>query len=337
MAVGSLERADAPLLGLIIPRPGGHEGRKVVIMEQKKASPDYVAMLLESFSKEADLPALRTRIEAEMAYCPYQVMAIYQRSRHNRQKGEYWPDKPESAPAVSRYPNILAELNASGMWIDRIAGYAQVSMEIMAAAMEDNGELSFMEVRGLTRCFGCKMEYLSSPALSMVDPTTNKGKVRLKHLKDLEQRTRGMERFFYHIHSEDVLPKLESGKSVTYAAYRWACKNLQDVLDSNAHEELRRQRTRTGDLPVAKARKEVWTDLSTRIQMHRKRDKALKLERRLVEIRKYVDDTRLESASGRSEDLAALAEYSKRDLYGALLLAIVYGQALGYRATKAEV
>lgn len=104
-----------------------------------------------------------------------------------------------------------------------------------------------------------------------------------------------MERFFYHIHSEDVLPKLESGKSVTYAAYCWACKNLRDVLDGNAHEELKRQRTRTGDLPVAKARKEVWTDLSTRIQMHRKRDKALKLERRLVEIRKYVDDTKLES------------------------------------------
>lgn len=306
-------------------------------MEQKKASPDHVAMLLKSFSNEADLPALRARIETEMSDCPYQVMAIYQRSRHSRQKGEYWPDKPESMPAISRYPNILAELDVSGMWIDRIARYAQVSMEIMAAAMEDSGELSFTELRGLTRCFGCKMEYLSSPALSMVDPTTNKGKVRLKHLKDLEQRTRGMERFFYHIHSEDVLPKLESGKSVTYAAYRWACKNLRDVLDSNAHEELRRQRTRTGDLPIAKARKEVCTDLSTRIQMHRKRDNALKLERRLVEIRKYVDDTKLESTSGGSKDLAALAEYSKRDLYGALLLAIVYGQALGLRAAAREV
>ncbi len=41
--------------------------------------------------------------------------------------------------------------------------------------MEDSGELSFTELRGLTRCFGCKMECLFSPVLSMVDPTTNKG------------------------------------------------------------------------------------------------------------------------------------------------------------------
>ena len=232
-------------------------------MEPSKTIEHIVDALTASFAKESHLPDLRNRLEVEMANCPYQAMAIYQRSRHNTQKGEYWPDKPESAPAVSRYPNILAELNASGMWIDRIAGYAQVSMEIMAAAMEDNGELSFMEVRGLTRCFGCKMEYLSSPVLSMVDSTTNKGKTRLKHLKDLEQQTRGMERFFYRIHSEDVLPKLESGKAVTYAAYRWACNNLQDALDSNAHEESGRQRTRTGDLPVAQARKDVRAGLST--------------------------------------------------------------------------
>ena len=128
------------------------------------------------------LNELRTRLEAKMADRPYQVMAVYQRNRHTAEKCEYWPDKPESMPAISRYPNILAELDVSGMWIDRIARYAQVSMEIMAAAMEDNGELSFMELRGLTRYFGCKMEYLSSPILSMIDPTTNKGKVRLKHL-----------------------------------------------------------------------------------------------------------------------------------------------------------
>lgn len=295
-----------------------------------------LAAFMDSFKAMEHLPELRNRLEVEMADHPYQLIAVYQRHRHNAQKCEYWPDKPESAPAVSRYPNILAELDVSGMWIDRIARYANVSMELMAAAMEDNGELSFMELHGLTRCFGCKMEYLSSPALSMVDPTTNKGKVRLKHLKDLEQRTRGMERFFYHIHSEDVLPKLDSGKSVTYAAYRWACKNLQDVLDSNTHEESRRQRTRTSDLPVAKARKEVRTDLSARIQMHRKQDKTRKLESRLSEIRTFVHDTKLEISSGSSKDLLALATFSRRDLYGALMLAIVYGQAQGYRAAKAR-
>lgn len=172
------------------------------------------------------LNELRTRLEAEMADRPYQVMTVYQRSRHTAEKCGYWPDKPESMPAISRYPDILAELDASGWWIERIARYARVSMEIMAAAMEDNGELNFMELRGLTRCFGCEMKYLLSPVLSMVNPTTNKGKVRLNRLKDLKQRTRGMERFLYHLHTGDVLPKLENGKPVTYAAYRWACKNL---------------------------------------------------------------------------------------------------------------
>lgn len=305
-------------------------------MEQKNTSPDYMAMLAESFSKEAHLPALCARLEVEMADRPYQLMAVYQRSRHRGHKGEYWPDKPESAPALSRYPNILAELSASGMWIDRVARYAQVSMEIMAAAMEDNGELSFMELRGLTRCFECKMEYLAAPVLSMVAPTTNRGKVRLKHLKDLEQQTKGMDRFFYRIYSGDVLPKLESGKSVTYAAYRWACNNLQDVLDRKAREESRQQRTRTGDLPVAEPRKEVQADLNTRLRMHCKQAETRELERRLVEIRKYADDTKQES-TGSSKDLVALAEYSKRDLYGALLLAIAYGQALGSCVAKAEV
>ena len=283
------------------------------------------------------LSELRASLEAEMADRPYQVMAIYQRNPHSGQGGEYWPDKSESMLAISRYPNILAELDVSGTWIDHIARYAQVSMEIMAAAMEDNGELSFMELRGLTRCFGCKMEYLSSPALSMVDPTTNKGKIRLKHLKDLEQRTRGMERFLYHIHSEDVLPKLESGKSVTYAAYRWACRNLQDVLDSKEQEEARQQRTRTSALAPTGAPKGGQADLHTRLQQARKRAEFQKLDRRLSEIRKCVDDVNPESPDTLMDDLYALAHLSRLDLHGSLMLAMAYGQVLGCRATTGEV
>lgn len=283
------------------------------------------------------LSELRTRLEAEMADRPYQVMAVYQRSRHKEEKCEYWPDKAESMPAISRYPNILAELDASGMWIERIARYAHVSMELMAAAMEDNGELSFMELRGLTRCFGCKMEYLYSPALSVVDPTTNKGKVRLKHLKALEQRTRGMERFLYHLRSEDVLPKLESGKSVTYAAYRWACRNLQDVLDSKEQERISQQRTRASALAPTGAPKGGQADLHTRLQQARKRTEFQKLDRRLSEIRKCVDDVNPGSPDTLMDDLYALAHLSRLDLHGSLMLAMAYGQVLGCRAATGEV
>lgn len=203
------------------------------------------------------LSELRTRLKAEMADQPYQVMAIYQRNRHGGQSGEYWPDKPESAPAVSHYPNILAELDASGWWVDRLAHFAQASMEIMAAAMEDNGELSWQELEGLKCCFKCKLDYLISPVLSMVDPSTKKGKVRLWHLRELVRQTEGMDRFFYLTYSSEVLPALESGRSVTYAAYRWACINLQNVLDRKEREAARQQQTRTEELPTVEAQKDV--------------------------------------------------------------------------------
>lgn len=92
---------------------------------------------------------------------------------------------------------------------------------------------------------------------------------------------------------------------------------------------------------MAKARKEVRADLSTRLNIHRERDKARELERRLAEIRKYVDGTVSEISrkipGGNSKDLLALVEFSWQDLCGTLLLAIVYGQARGFRAAAGEV
>lgn len=303
-------------------------------MEQVKKFEDAMEAFAASFARNSQLPSLRDRLEVEMPDQPYQLMAVYQRNRHKGVKGEDWPDRPESASALSRYPNILAELDASGWWLDRIARYANVSMEIMAAAMEDYGELSWDELKGLKRCFKCKLDYLAAPILSMVDPATNKGKVRLQRLKDLVQQTEGMDRFFYQTYSSDILPKLENGKSVTYAAYRWARNNLQDVLDGIAREESRQRHVRTVDILPAQAPDEIQVDLSTRLQQARKRDNARKLENRLAEIRKCVDDTRLDTFSG--EDLFALADFSQRDLYGALILAFRYGCAVGCQ-TAGEV
>lgn len=288
-----------------------------------------IGELSASFAKEKHLPSLRTRLEEKFSDKPYQIMAVYQRSRHATHECERWPDRAIPSPAVSRYPNILAELDASGWWLDRIARYAQVSMEIMAAVMEDNAELNRGELRGLTRCFGCKMEYLTAPVLSMVDPATNKGKARIRYLKDLLRQTEGMDRFFYQLNSNNVLPQLENGKSVTYAAYRWACRNLQEVLDRKAWDEAQQRRTRTEAQPAAKRFPARKADLATRLRQARERDKAREMESRLAEIRKYVDDAKPEIGCGSSKDLLALAEFAKRDMFGALLLAIVYGQAQG--------
>lgn len=256
----------------------------------------------------------------------YQQLAISQRIRHRRrQYSKYWPDKPASEPAMSRYPNILAELDASTRWLDRVAGYAMVSMDIMASVMEDNAELSLNELAGISRGFECNLDYLRSPVLSMVDPASKKGRARIQHLKDLLRRTEGMDLFFYRTYSSDVLPTLESGKPVTYAAYRWACKHLQDPLDRQARYEAWHQRIRTEEAPPKRA------DLKSKIQQARERDKSRKLEKRLAEINKYVDDVSPKIDCECPLDLLALAEFSKRDLCGALLLAVMYGQAQATR------
>lgn len=179
------------------------------------------------------------------------------------------------------------------------------------------------------------MDYLAAPVLSMVNPDTNKGKTRIWYLKDLLRRTEGMDRYFYRNNSSDVLPKLESGKPVTYAAYRWACKNLQNVLDARAEKEMRQRNVRTGKLSPAQPRGQAQIDLRTRIQQVRERDNARKLKNRLSEIRKYVNDTNVNiDDDSYLKDLYALADFSDRDLFGAFSLAIMYGQAQGYQLAR---
>lgn len=59
---------------------------------------------------------------------------------------------------------------------------------------------------------------------------------------------------------------------------------------------------------------------------------------RLCEIRSYVDGTRIRSKDQSSlltsKDLLALGEFTRQDLYGAILLAFSYGRAKGYRVAK---
>lgn len=275
----------------------------------------------------------RTRFEV------YQEIAIWQRKRHGKENGEYWPDKPESALAVSRYPNILAELDASGWWVDRMARYVNVSMEIMAGVMEDNEELSWGELERVKQFFGCEMDYLISPLLSMVDPNTNKGKFRIQFLKDLVRQTEGMDRFIYNINSKNVLPVLEQGKPVTYASYRWACKNLQDALDWQAERETRQRRTRTGNIEQAQAKEDPQADLGTRLQQARESARVRDLKAKLNAMQEYANSLVAEDSENdglKMRDLYALLDFSKRDMAGSLCLAFGYGRAVGYRWATRE-
>lgn len=160
----------------------------------------------------------------------YQRMARDVR-RWNIEGGYGWPVKPVNAPAVSRYPNILAEMEAYTGWLYLPAEFANVSREFMAAVLEDNEELSFLEMRGLARLYGCKLDYLAAHTLQVIAPATNKGKRRMSELRSLMEQAAGLE--VIGSNCEQVRRNMERGEPVTYAAWRQACQYLNDALNLN--------------------------------------------------------------------------------------------------------
>ncbi len=82
------------------------------------------------------------------------VQSMIRTVRYRNIQGGDWPGKPLNAPAVTLYPNILAEIEASGYSLWCPSDHAEVSKEIMAAVMEDGEELSIQELLGLCRLYG---------------------------------------------------------------------------------------------------------------------------------------------------------------------------------------
>lgn len=159
--------------------------------------------------------------------------------RHN---GQWWPGKPLDADAVTRYPNVVAEIGASGMWLWCPAEHANVSPEVLAAALEDNEELSFLEVRGLARLYGCKIAYLTAPELAVVDPTANKGKRRRRVLADLAKQVGPLEHEQFRV--ENLLGAMGRGDIVTYAVYRQTISLLLYAADRQRREQHKPRSTR---------------------------------------------------------------------------------------------
>jgi len=173
--------------------------------------------------------------------------------RLRRLNGRFWPGKSLDAHAVTRYPNIVAEIDASGMYLWCPAEHANVSPEILAAALEDNEELSFIEVRGLARLYGCKIPYLTAPVLSVVDPTTNKGKHRRRILEELAKQVGPLEHEQFRV--ENLLGAMGRGDIVTYAVYR---QTIRLLLDAANRQRWQQHKPRSVRRRAAKAeRKEV--------------------------------------------------------------------------------
>ncbi len=190
--------------------------------------------------------------------------------------------------------------------------------------------LSLMELKGLTRCFGCGFGYLASPVLSIVDPSTNKGKARAKHLRDLLDSTRGRD-FVHRFAVENALSHLERGKRITYASYRVACREAQYACDAMEREQMKRQRARRRD-PLAA---DQVTTRQKRIEAIRDKSHTQDIQERLAVIRRLIDAAKVQRRVVSSIDLLSIAEYSKRDLYGAIALSILYGEALAVQKLSA--
>ncbi len=166
--------------------------------------------------------------------------------------GYNWPGKPLNAPAVTLYPNIVAEIEASGMYLWCPAQHAGVSKEIMAAVMEDGEDMTLSELSGLCRLYGCKASYLSAPTLQVVDPATGRGKVRRRVLADLlaaweDQLDCGDWKV------KDVLAALNNGKPVTYAAYRGAVGELRSAAEQYQRKQHRPRSYRMTPVEEVKA------------------------------------------------------------------------------------
>ena len=165
--------------------------------------------------------------------CNYQRYVDYQRERHIRGGGIGWPGKPVGASAVSLYPNIAVELTASFYWLRTMAEFAHVSMEIMAAVIEDNEELSGVELFRLAKYWGVPVGYLWAPTLQTVDPSTNKGKKRRRYFMDLMKRAAGLKvnerelRFILNVRNA-----LIQGRAIPYSHYRWACHYVERALEA---------------------------------------------------------------------------------------------------------
>lgn len=152
-----------------------------------------------------------------------------------------WPGKPLNAPAVTLYPNILAEICATpNRNIELFAEFANVSTEIMAAVVEDNEELSITEILCLAQRIGIPLEYLAAPRLSIIDPFTNKGKARRRALADLLKEADG--HVSWQCWYESVLSDLDRGEIITYASYRRSVYELKEAIE---RKRMKRHRPRT--------------------------------------------------------------------------------------------
>lgn len=160
----------------------------------------------------------------------YQRIFMRQRRRYIIESGGLWPGRPEPARAMSCYPNILAELEASRFTLDKMAEIARVSPEVMAAVLEDYEELREREFRRLAYHLGVEERYLSESSLHIVEPGTDGAMRLIGELDKLIKKANILEvPQMWEV--EGLKGDLKKGRPVTYSAYRWAYRRLIEAVE----------------------------------------------------------------------------------------------------------
>lgn len=193
-------------------------------------------------------PAVRRAADGQIPVNQQEIICrrlLLNQRRRYAENGRAWPGRQEAAGAVTKYPNLLAEMDASGKTLDKLAEYARTSQEVMAEALEGGGELNKHELRRLAHNIDrIPPGYLADRVLHLVEPETNKGKKLLRQLADTMDAAEDLPmENAQQIRS--VRETLEQGKPVIYAAYRWACRWMNDALEHRKKVKARNRKIRT--------------------------------------------------------------------------------------------
>lgn len=138
----------------------------------------------------------------------------------------------------TRYPNILAEIEASQYFFCTVRKHADITQEILWAVLEDGELLQDMEICKLTDLFECRFSYLKAPTLQVLDMNSNRGKFRRARLGQWLERIKPVPRdhcpdwdLIWSVdQAAKVYQAMERGEPVTFAAWRWAMGRCAYVI-----------------------------------------------------------------------------------------------------------
>lgn len=166
---------------------------------------------------------------------------------------QLWHFEKKAGPVKSYprtlYPNILAELEASCIFLCTVRKHIQVSQEILWAVLEDGEPLTELEISRLAALFNCRTTYLKSPTLQIIYTESNRGKFRRAILDAMLQGIPPMpgEDFFIECERKravEVFQTMEAGNPVTYAAWHSAMDRCGFIRQMQLQAVLKPRSTR---------------------------------------------------------------------------------------------